>query len=417
MDIINVPLGWIIKICYQLTNNYAFALLLFALAMQILLLPFGIKQQKNSIKQAKLDPKVRAIRKKYAGRNDQATQQKMNNEVMELYQKEGYNPMGGCLPLLIQLPILFALFSIVTQPLTYICGYEDSAIYEFAVELTEQQCSVDLSSPEAIASLTDEQKKAIKELNYGIWDTNGNTLVSAEEFKPSSKSEIAFISDMKEILGKEEYSENSPFIYEEDGETKVVKRGDLPNLNLVGDFMDLSQTPRIENFGPLLLIPLLTLIVTFGSTFITKKFTYNPNMDAANTPSMKIMQYSMPLLSVWISFTVAGAVGLYWVFRNILSVLQQILLAKTMPIPRFTEEDYKAAEKEAKVKPEKKAKDPNKPKVRSLHRIDEDDEEDAPVKETPAQKKKISEDAPKLKDESDRNKKETEEKEDGEAAE
>ena len=106
-DIINIPLGWIIKISYSLTHNYAVALFLFALILQIILFPLGIKQQKNSVKQASLRPKEMAIRKKYAGRTDKPTQQKLNQEIMELYQRENFNPMGGCLPLLIQLPILF----------------------------------------------------------------------------------------------------------------------------------------------------------------------------------------------------------------------------------------------------------------------------------------------------------------------
>ena len=77
LDFIAVPLGWIIKVCYSLVDNYFLALLLFAIVMQILLLYFSIKQQKNSVQQAKLAPKTAAIRKKYAGRNDAQTQQKM----------------------------------------------------------------------------------------------------------------------------------------------------------------------------------------------------------------------------------------------------------------------------------------------------------------------------------------------------
>ena len=114
-DIINVPLGFIIKLCYGLTQNYAVTLFLFSLVLQLLLLPFGIKQQKNTVKQASLRPKEMAIRKKYAGRTDQATQQKLNNEIMDLYQRENFNPMGGCLPLLIQMPILFSLYNVAAQ--------------------------------------------------------------------------------------------------------------------------------------------------------------------------------------------------------------------------------------------------------------------------------------------------------------
>ena len=128
-DIINVPFGFVIRFCNKIVGNqYIWALLIFAVILEIILLPFGIKQQKNSIKQAKLRPKEMAIRKKYAGRDDQPTKQKMTMEIQELYQKEGYNPMGGCLPLLIQFPILIALYNIVMSPLQYICRFSTSTI-------------------------------------------------------------------------------------------------------------------------------------------------------------------------------------------------------------------------------------------------------------------------------------------------
>lgn len=373
-DFLNVPLGWIIKVCYQLTNNYALALLIFALALQILLLPFGIKQQKNSIKQAKLDPKVRAIKKKYAGRTDQATQQKLQAETMELYQKEGFNPMGGCLPLLIQMPILLSLYNVVINPFKYICGYSDELITNIRNTVTSVMT----------AGMTDQS--AI--------DKIANTVKNMRHIDLIAKMKGEGGEIMSEFIGEGLLNE------------ELIDR--LPNFTFLE--MDLSQTPSFENFGPLLLIPLLTLLVTLGSTFITKKFTYNPNAEAANTPSMKVMQLSMPLVSVWITFTVAGAVGLYWIFRNILSVLERIILSKIMPVPRFTEADYKAAEKEMNVKPQKKK---NKTKVRSLHRIDEEDEDEVLEEKASAPEKKpaVKEDAPKLKDESDRHKKEEPEEE------
>ncbi|MDD6879794.1 MAG: YidC/Oxa1 family membrane protein insertase, partial [bacterium] len=99
-DILYIPMGYILRFAYSFTHNYLFAIFLFTLVMEILLSPIAIKQQKNQIKQARLAPKVAAIRKKYAGRNDQATQQRMQQETMEMYQSENFNPMGGCLPLL-----------------------------------------------------------------------------------------------------------------------------------------------------------------------------------------------------------------------------------------------------------------------------------------------------------------------------
>ena len=90
-------------------GNYLLVLLIFAVLVEILMLPLGIKQQKNSIKQARLRPKEMAIRKKYAGRTDAVTQQKMQAEIQELYRKENFNQFAGCLPMLIQLPIILIL--------------------------------------------------------------------------------------------------------------------------------------------------------------------------------------------------------------------------------------------------------------------------------------------------------------------
>ncbi|MBQ8510142.1 MAG: membrane protein insertase YidC [Clostridia bacterium] len=356
-DIINVPLGWIIKISYQLTQNYAVALLLFAVVLQVLLFPLGIKQQKNSVKQASLRPKETAIRKKYAGRTDQVTQQKMNQEIMDLYQRENFNPMGGCLPLLIQMPILFSLYNVVVSPLKYVCGYATETITNIQAKIYELLSAAGAADAEKFAE--------------GV-----------------SARQIDLVTKMRELGVSNFVGDNGEVITEEV----------LPNFTVLGGTMDLSQVPSFNNFNLLLLIPLLTLVVTLGSQFITRKFTYNPNPEAQQDTSMKIMMWSMPLLSVYITFTISAAIGLYWIYRNILSTVQQIVLSKMFPVPKFTEEDYKAAERE--VKPLSKKQ--QKKQVRSLHRIDEDDD----LPETPKEKSDkpelregvSAEEAPKLKE-------------------
>ena len=126
---IMMPVAYILRFCNTIVgNHYILALLIFAVLVEIVLIPFGIKQQKNSIKQAGLRPKEKAIREKYAGRDDQPTKQKMQQEIQELYQKEGYNPMSGCLPLLIQFPVIIMLYNIVINPLKYVCGLSAESI-------------------------------------------------------------------------------------------------------------------------------------------------------------------------------------------------------------------------------------------------------------------------------------------------
>lgn len=317
-----MPFGFIIRLAYQLTQNYALALLLFAVVMQIVFLPFGIKQQKNQVKQAKLQPKIMAIRKKYAGRNDKVTQQKMQEETMELYQRENFNPASGCLPLLIQMPLLIILYNIVVQPLTYI---------------------TQLSS-ETIAAV----KTAMENIGY----------------------EFANKSNMLEI-------EIANFLRGEGNIARIGMESELggsliPNFSLFG--LDLSKTPSVSwPIDPLVVIPLVMLAALFFTQWITKKFTYQPpeQKEAQSSLSMKIMQYSMPFISFYFSFQIAAAVGVYWIFRNVLQLLQSMLLYKLFPLPKFTDEDYKAAERSMMTSSEKKRE--KKQQVRSLHHIDDDD--------------------------------------------
>lgn len=345
--IINRPLGWIIEISYRFTHNYAIALFIFALVLQIVLFPLGIKQQKNSVKQASLRPKEMAIRKKYAGRNDKPTQQKLNEEIMELYQRENFNPMGGCLPMLIQLPILFSLYNVVISPLKYICGFGAETIKNIQLKVYEILQAAGTEGFEAFAE--------------------GKTV-----------SQINLITKMRELGLTNFVGENG----------QAITESMLPDFTIFGGKLDLSMIPIQHLWSILLLIPALTLVVTYGSTWISRKLMYNPNPEAQNDISMKIMNLSMPLLSVYISFTVPATIGIYWIFRSILAVLQQLALSKMFPIPKLSEEDYKAAEREANFKALSKNQQ-KKQKVRSLHHIDDDDYEQP---EQPADKK------PQLKD-------------------
>ena len=335
-DIINVPFGFVIRFCNKIVGNqYILALLIFAVILEFVLLPFGIKQQKNSIKQAKLRPKEMAIRKKYAGRDDQPTKQKMTMEIQELYQKEGYNPMAGCLPLLIQFPILIALYNIVMSPLHYICQLSTSTIQNLVPVVNSYGYNFD---PAAVTTRNIDLMGALK----GILEKNPAAFSGVEGFS--------------------------------------LTASDLPNLNFLG--LDLGIIPK-EQFGWLWAIPVLTFVVYFFSMKLTRKLTYQPT--TANDPAMgcsnKMMDIVMPLFSVFIAFIVPAVVGIYWIFKSILGVIKQWILKKTMPIPVFTEEDYKAAEKEMNVRVDNKApKNKSGKVVRSLHHIDDEDFEDTAEK-------------------------------------
>lgn len=323
--------GKILSIFDSVTGSYLLALFIFALLVKIILLPFGIKQQKNSIKQAKVRPKEMAIRNKYRGRNDQRTQQKMNTEVMELYQQEGYNPASGCLPLLIQLPIILILYKVITNPLQYICGYSTDMLNKIANYLTE------IGAGEFI---------------------NKNGVLSGYD--------INLISHLKT---------NLEGINAALGELGQVDLSVIPNFSFFGlggsDY--LAATPNSNIFSLLLLVPALNCVFTLISTYVNRKLTFQPMQDQQSAGSMKFMNIFMTGMTTFIAFTVPAAIGIYWLFNNLLGMLQQFILAKTMPLPKFTEEDFKRAEKEFLGKSENKKETNYKTRI-ALSRPMDDDE-------------------------------------------
>ena len=343
-DKIAVPFGYVINFAYGIFNNYALALLIFAVFMKIILFPMGIKQQKNSVKQAMLKPKEQAIRKRYAGRTDKPTQQKMQNEIMELYKQENFSPMSGCLPLLLQFPILFALYRVVYNPLRHVTN---------------------LSLDE------------IKQLG-NIMVNNGIATV-----KDLSMGDIRIVQRIT--------SENFHLFDQVSDKLKSV--ADLPNLTIFGGKLDLSGTPSIKEMSILIIIPIITFVTVFLSMRLTKKFTYQPDITGDAKKSGLIMDIAMPALTTWFTFMYPAILGVYWIYQNLLGILQQFILSKMFRIPKFTEEDYIKAEKEMNGKADKKKKyNPNTAKrhPKSLHHIDDDDEDEAP---SPATKAKAKSDA------------------------
>ena len=329
-----MPVAYILKFCNKIVGNqYILALLIFAVLVEIVLIPFGIKQQKNSIKQAGLRPKEKAIRDKYAGRDDQPTRQKMQQEIQELYQKEGYNPMSGCLPMLIQFPVIILLYNIVINPLKYVCGLSEESI-NAAAEL------VKVLRPE----LAD---KAIM--------SSGHTI-----------NLMSYIQD----IGVDKFLDIPGF----------AEMGEMPVLSYFGVNLGLNPslvpTDKLQYW--LLLVPVLTFVVYFFSGKLTRKLSYQPQMDDAQAGcSNKMMDIMMPLFSVYITFITPAAIGIYWIFKSILGVLKQWILKKAMPIPEFSEEDYKAAVKEMNARQDKSHRVEKSGKVvRSLHHIDDEDYDD-----------------------------------------
>ena len=275
--LITIPLGYILGFVYSFVQNYGWSLIIFTLLIKAILLPLGLKQQKATTKMQQVQPKLAELQAKYA--NDQ---QKLSEETMKLYKEYGVNPMGGCLPLLIQLPILFGLYRVIYSPLTYMLHYSEEKIAELTASYVAQ---------------------------YGEIPA-----------KAAAQAQI-FIAKAEELI----------------------------NFNFLG--LDISATPSISNPNIIWIVPILAAATTYLTSKVTtmmsgnkkdKKITENGEIkkervlspdqksstgSANSAESMtKSMTVMMPLMTLWITFTLPATLGVYWTISNVFSILQTVLL-------------------------------------------------------------------------------------------
>ncbi len=268
--LITTPLGYIISFIYDLVQNYGFAIIIFTLIVKIIMLPLVIKQQKSTVQMQKIQPELQAIQKKYA--NDQ---QRLSQETMKLYKKYNINPAGGCLPLLIQLPIVFGLYQVITRPMQYILHMGTDLIQKVADILKE-----------------------------------GGFITEAVANFATKQNQITVASSM---------AENLAFVQEKVGSA-------LSTLNFDFFGLDLSLTPSFSQPSILWVIPVLSAVTAYLSGKITTKLS--GNQQAAE--QMKTMNIMMPLMSGYFCFIMPTGVGLYWVMSNVVQIVQQVVVTKIM---------------------------------------------------------------------------------------
>lgn len=370
-----IPFGYLMKICLYISGNYyVLALFFFTLITQLLMLPLAIKQQKNMIMQRKLLPKEMAIRKKYAGRNDRATQQKMLLEIQEMQKSEGYNQLSGCFPMLIPLILVFILYAIVRQPITYSSTSQEltakltaseNSLYNIAFDTVEQYKDDSLVQKEENANF-DKFVNELKniQLNFGYKEENGQLVQSG-----SNKNELLltkliqqdydFIASIAEgyNIKLADYDSYKLHFTEEE-------KNALPNFNFAG--ISLLDTPSYKRFNLLLIFPLLVFLTSVGSGYVTRKYTATtPGTEDNPMVNGWFMKWGLPALSAYFSFQFPAAIAVYWIWRTVIGAVQPIILNHFYPLPTYTKEELEAAAKELKKKKKKKV---------IMIEVDEDDE-------------------------------------------
>ena len=275
-DIINVPLGYLFRYIYMLLQNYGWTLLVFTLVTKLILLPLTIKQQKSMAKMQAIQPKLQVLQKKY-----EYDKEKLNQEMVKLYQDNKINPMSGCLPMLIQLPVLFALYYIIRSPLTY------------------------------VVQLGKHGLPAISEVHAALTEL-GSTVALTDE--------IGIAAEMSRLA-----------------EGLATKFPGIEFLQMDFSFfgLNLSETiSKIPNFitSPLIIIPILAGLTTYLSSWISTKLSSQSGQKNSAADSMKTMMTFMPFMTVFFAFTLPAGLGFYWVVSNIVQIIQQVIMHYAFPV-------------------------------------------------------------------------------------
>lgn len=278
--------GYLFRILFSFVENYGIALVIFSLFFRIILLPSTMKQQKSSAKMMRLQPKLRRIREKYQDYNPQERQQKIQQETSELYQREGYSSMGaGCLPLLIQFPVLIGLYGIIREPLTYVLDLSEAAI----TALTEAATNLGLIV--------------------------GNAVAYAESIVISNIDKI--VEAAPELLTK--YSAEIETIRSFDFTVFGIDLGNIPGN--VYSAMGISKESIL-----ILAVPVLSCLTSLLTSLLTqiRQKKANPNME--NQQMMGCMMIMMPLWSLFLTWKFPVGMGMYWILSNLIAFLQTLIL-------------------------------------------------------------------------------------------
>lgn len=318
-------------------ENIGLCIILFTIIIYTFMIPLTIKQQKFSKLSAVMNPELQAIQKKYKNKRDQESMLKMQEEMKMVYDKYGTSQMGGCLQLVIQFPILFALWKVIQNIPAYVGGVKDMympLVNEIMATGGYQKIMEKIGSASPIM------------INPEKFDyTKTNTIVDVlYKFQPSTWDTL-----------KDKFPDLSSLIDSTSGQISHINNflganiSDAP-VNLM---MDALKTGAILVAIVALLIPILSGLTQWINI---KLMPQSPGMDDRENPmanSMKTMNMIMPLFSVFMCFTMPAGLGLYWIFSAICRSVQQVAINKYLDRMDMDELVKKNMEK-AKKKYEKK---------------------------------------------------------------
>lgn len=284
MGFLGSLLGYILWGAFYIIQNFGLSIIVFTVIIKLLLFPFSIKQQKSMAGTARLQKKQKELREKYAN-----NQQKLQEEMGKLYEKEGVKPMGGCLTSIVPLLVVFGIFYAVAYPLTN------------TLHLNSDDVANALAYVKTIPGYVASTNQTYEQINLlKIFPNIMNTEAIQGIFNTSEISTIEMFYN---------------------------------GFNTFG--VDLLAIPKEKGlFSLYTLFPVLCFLSNIGSQIIMTKI--NGNQAAQQQGCMKVMLYGLPLFSAYIAYTVPAAVAFYWIISALLSLVQSVVLGKIFSPAQIT---------------------------------------------------------------------------------
>ena len=299
-------LGYVMDILFRFTSsfgvfNVGLCIILFTIVMKTLMIPLTIKQQKTTKLMSVMNPEIQAIQKKYKGKSDQESMQRQNVEIQAVYEKYGTSMTGGCLPLLIQMPILLALYRVIYN----IPAYVPSVRVYFDNVVTPLIGQADYAQKlQEITNIATACGGKLDKFDF----TNANRLVDMlYKFSTSQWGELqALFPAISDVIGQN---------------AAVVERMNT----FLG--LNMAEAPGwVPSFA--WIIPILAAVSQWFSTKLMSGNQPSTSADAENpmAQSMKTMTTTMPLFSAFICITMPAGLGIYWIATSVVTIIQQLIV-------------------------------------------------------------------------------------------
>ena len=328
MSFLNSLLLTLIKALHSIINNYALTIIVFTILIKLVVMPLNLKSRRSTQRMSSIAPKQKALQEKY--KDDQ---EKLNQKLQELYRKEGVNPMGSCLPMLISMVILFAMFyalrtfaneQLVSQFLTF---YHNPEIDPHT--LVEPFLWIkNLWMPDSPFATYMPDVQSLRMVDFKVWNDVSAKLVAAGTIPEALN--FANANDLANYITQVV----TPFVSSAAYAPYIAPVVGLGNLNILG----IIRFSIYQEGNGWFLLPILSVV---SQIFMQKLTMKNTQMDPSQESSQKMMIYVMTFMSLYFCASYNSAFALYWVVSNIYAIIEQIGFNKY-----FEQQDRKASKAE-----------------------------------------------------------------------